>query len=337
MINHAQDGEQKGELDYRTRAGTVESAGMEQSENESRRWAVGIDIGGTKMALGVVDARGTILQRAVLATEPEQGFQRAVDRLSACVEDLLRRMGQGKCVGIGIGCAGPVDPQRGLINNPYTLTGWDRCNIVAPLRERFGVPVYLENDADVAAFGEWFCGAGRGFDPIVMLTFGTGIGGAAIVGGRVYRGVRGEHPELGHVPVAGAGPLCYCGIQGCLESIASGTAIGTAGQAAGFADARAVFKAAGRGDQVAQSIVDRAVSAGATAAWTICHTFLPERIILGGGIMEEHFDLFARAMEQRLDPATQFTRRAVSIGPATLGNDAGLVGAGSLAMERAGQ
>ena len=201
---------------------------------------------------------------------------------------------------------------------------------------RFGVPVYLENDADAAAVGECVRGAGHGFDPVVMLTFGTGIGGAAVVGGQIYRGVRGEHPELGHIPIeSGVGAACYCGIAGCLESIASGTAIGAAGQAAGFADARAVFAAAKAGDSAAQALINRAVNAGATAAWTICHTLLPERLILGGGISEEHFDLFAQAMRRRLETATQFTRSAVSIAPAALGNDAGIVGAGSLAMQRA--
>src|SRR4029079_6704818 len=129
-----------------------------------------------------------------------------------------------------------------------TLTGWDRCNIVAPLSERFRVPVCLENDADAAVFGECAAGAGRGCDPVVMLTFGTGIGGGAVVSGHIYRGVRGEHPELGHIPTSADRLECYCGIGGCLESVASGTAIAQAGAEAGYADARAVFAAADQGE-----------------------------------------------------------------------------------------
>lgn len=297
--------------------------------------AIGIDIGGTKMAVAAVNAQGHILGRSTLATEAEQGFPRAVDRLGGIVAQLLDRAGCGHptLAGIGIGCAGPVDPRRGLINNPYTLTGWDRCDIVTPLRERFGVPVWLENDADAAGLGEHFRGAGQGCSPIVMLTFGTGIGGATILDGGISRGANGEHPELGHVPVDLAGPECYCGARGCLESLASGTAIGAAGQPFGWRDARAVFTAAAAGEVRAGTIIARAVSAAATAAWTICHTLLPQRLILGGGMMEEHFDLFADAMRQRLAPATQFSPSAVGIVRATLGNDAGLVGAARLALD----
>lgn len=298
--------------------------------------AIGVDIGGTKIAVAVVDQAGQILACASLPTEAEQGFARAVERLGQAVKQVAAEAvgGTQAICGIGIGCAGPVHPQRGLINNPYTLAGWDQCDIVSPLRERFGVPVFLENDADAALLGECFAGAGRGFDPVVMLTFGTGIGGAAIVHGQIHRGVGGEHPELGHVPVSPDGPVCYCGIRGCLESLASGTAIGEAGRELGHPDARAVFAAAEGGYAPSQAAIERATAAAATAAWTIFHTLLPQRLILGGGMMDEHFELFARAMHHRLAGATQFPRGAVDIVSAALGNDAGLVGAASLVLAR---
>jgi glucokinase len=291
--------------------------------------AVGIDIGGTKMAVALVNTSGLIIKRAVLATEAGQGFGRAVDRLADCVRGMLGDTGQGAVTGIGIGCAGPLDPTAGIINNPYTLTGWSNCDIVTPLSRRFGVPVRLENDADVAALGECAWGAGAGFDPVVMLTFGTGVGGAAVVQGRIYRGANGEHPELGHIPISSNGLECYCGIRGCLESIASGSAMAAAGRPR-FADARSLFAAAAGGDDFAAGVVDRAVQAAAMAAWTLCHTFLPERIVLGGGIMDDQFELFARGMRKHLGTATQFSRKSVSIAKASLGSDAGIVGAASL-------
>lgn len=311
---------------------------MEQSHRDqgNRLSAIGIDIGGTKTALALVDDRGTILDRAVLATEAEQGFDRAVSRMASTIDQLLAKSGQSKIVGIGIGCAGPLDPVRGLINNPYTLTGWNRCDIVTPLQRRFGVQVSLENDADVAALGECACGVGRGFDPVVMLTFGTGIGGAAVVHGQIYRGANGEHPELGHLWVSGEGPVCYCGVSGCLESIASGTAIALAGKAAGFADTRAVFAAFASAHPAAVAIIQKALHAASAAAWTLCHTLLPQRLILGGGIMEDHYELFAQAIREQLGGATQFTPSGVSIARAALGNDAGIVGAASMAIQRAG-
>lgn len=299
--------------------------------------AVGVDIGGTKMAVAAVDADGRTLARTSLPTEAGLGFARAVERLGAAISQVTAEAGGSATSlrGIGIGCAGPVNPRRGTIHNPYTLTGWDNCDIVSPLRERFEVPVFLENDADAALLGECFAGAGRGFDPVVMLTLGTGVGGAALVRGQVHRGVQGEHPELGHVPVAPDGPVCYCGIRGCLESLASGTAIGEAGRAFGLPDAPAVFAAARQGHARARAVVERAVAAAACAAWTVFHTLLPQRLILGGGMMDEHFELFAAAMRQRVAGATQFSPGAVDIARAALGNDAGLVGAASLVFAAA--
>lgn len=295
--------------------------------------AIGIDIGGTKIALALVALDShRIVARSLLATEAGLGFDRAVARIAHAIDDLSRasRIDPLRLRGIGIGCAGPVDPALGLVNNPYTLEGWNQCDIVRPLHQRFGVPVVLENDADAAALGESVSGAGRGANPVVMLTFGTGVGGATIVHGAITRGVQGEHPELGHVPVLPDGPACYCGIAGCLESVASGTALANAGTAHGWTDARAVFAAADAGSPAARAIVDRAVQAGATAAWTLCHTLLPQRLVLGGGIMETEFERFAGAMRIRLSTATQFTRSRVEIVRAALGNDAGLVGAACL-------
>jgi glucokinase len=291
------------------------------------------------MAVSAVDGNGGINARRLLATEADRGFLRAVERLHGAILEVLGACGwsQSELCGIGIGCAGPVDPVRGLINNPYTLGGWDKCDIVTPLRERFGVPAHLENDADAAGLGECFVGAGRGADPVVMLTFGTGIGGAVLLKGQVYRGVNGEHPELGHMPVSAEGPACYCGARGCLEALASGTAIGEAGRAIGLADAPGVFAAARAGNPAAARIVARALEATASATWTLLHTFMPQRLILGGGMMEEHYDLFAAVVRERVAAATMAPRGQISVLPATLGNDAGLVGAASLAFSAGGR
>jgi glucokinase len=267
-----------------------------------------------------------------MPTKADAGFEPALERLIAELQVRVPRAGLSfaQLRGVGIGCAGPVDPARGLINNPFTLGGWNRCDIVTPLRERLGLPVRLENDADVAALGEAAYGAGRGAHSVVMLTLGTGVGGGVILANQIYRGARGEHPELGHLLVPGEGPECYCGTRGCLESLASGTALGAAGQADGFADARAVFAAADTGDPAAVALIARAVDALAAAAWTLCHTFLPERLVLGGGIMEDRFHAFAPTVRSRLAKATQFSPANVEVRQAALGNDAGLAGAAAL-------
>lgn len=293
--------------------------------------SIGIDIGGTKTALSLVDRTRGLLAATALPTEAGHGFMRAVTRIGDAIDALLA---QAHCdrqtlAGIGIGCAGPVDPTRGLINNPFTLDGWDQADIVTPLQQRFALPVRLENDADAAAFGELHAGAGHGAGRVVMLTLGTGIGGGVILDGRIYRGAQGEHPELGHLLVADNGPPCYCGIRGCLESIASGTAIAASGKH-GFPGCPEIFRAATAGDRVAKAIIYRAVVACARASWTLCHTFLPDRLILGGGIMDDHFDTFASAIRECIASATQFTPRNVAVIRAALGNQAGMIGAAAM-------
>ncbi len=273
--------------------------------------AIGIDIGGTKIAVGAVDGKGAVLARAEFPTESTTGFDHAMKRIVSAIDQIATQVGwrREELCGIGIGCAGPVNPKRGTIHNPYTLPGWDGCDIVTPLNKAFGVPVYLENDADAAVLGEALAGAARECGDVVMLTFGTGIGTGILVHGRIHRGVQDEHPEMGHIPVESDGSNCYCGRNGCFESIASGTAITEAGRANNFRDSQHVFEAAGQGDPAAQKIVSRAARATATAAWTILHTFLPERIILGGGIIDDHFELFAAPIHEAIAAATMVPRQ----------------------------
>ena len=297
--------------------------------------AIGIDIGGTKIAVAAVSSQGEVLANVRFATEPHLGFATALNKMISGINSVINDAGVKSEMldGIGIGCAGPVDPLRGTIHNPHTLPTWDDCDLVSPLAERFSVPVRMENDADAAASGEARFGAGRGSDPMVMLTFGTGIGFAAIMKGQIYRGVAGEHPEAGHIPTTADGPECYCGLRGCFEAMASGTAIDAAGKVAGFADGRAVFAAAAKGNTVAAGILNAATQATATAIWTLAHTFLPQRFVLGGGLIDDHFELFATPARDALLRAVLLPKGRVEIVRASLGNDAGVVGAASLVMK----
>jgi glucokinase len=293
--------------------------------------AIGVDIGGTKIAVGAVDADGAIVAQTSVPTRPERGFERGLEAIAGAIESTLAQAGwsASDLAGIGIGCAGPLDPARGTIENRFTLPGWKGSDVVSPLRERFGVPAWLENDADAAAVGEAFAGAARGCANVVMLTFGTGIGAGILVAGEIYRGHAGEHPEMGHVPALEDGPPCYCGRGGCLESVASGTAIGSAG----LGTAREVFAARTRGDAAAGWVVDRALRATGIATWAILHSFLPERVVLGGGLMDEHFELFAGPVRDAI-AAAALVPRGVSVARAERGTAAGLVGAARIAMQR---
>jgi glucokinase len=298
------------------------------------RRAIGFDIGGTKIAVAAVDGLGAIAARAVIPTEAERGFDRAVRRMTAAADRVLAEAGWSRAdlCGLGVGCTGPVSAKHGIINNPYTLPTWVNCDIVEALRRVFERPVHLENDADAAALGEYFAGSGRGFRQMVMLTLGTGVGGGVVIDGHVYRGTRGEHPELGHIPIDPQGPACYCGTHGCLEAIASGTAIAAAGGRVGLADSRQVFSQAALGDPAAAAIIESVRAALKTATWTILHTFMPELIVLGGGIIDEHYEWFAPQIESQIPLATMVPVQGVRVAKALLSNDAGMVGAASLAL-----
>jgi glucokinase len=287
--------------------------------------------------MALVDVEGRIAARETFPTEAERGFETALGRMVETADRLLTQAGasRGDLCGIGVGCTGPVSAERGIINNPYTLPTWVECDIVSALRNEFDRPAFLENDADAAVLGEYFAGAARGARRVVMLTFGTGVGGGVVIDGQVYRGTLGEHPELGHIPVDRNGPACYCGAKGCLESLASGTAISAAGEAARIGDSRAVFARAAAGDRAALAILSRVKSALAMAAWTLLHTFMPELIVLGGGIMDDHYELLAKAMQPLIPLATMVPPGGTRIVKAQLGNDAGVLGAAGLAFHSA--
>jgi glucokinase len=313
------------------------------------RYVIGIDLGAT-MLRGGAFACGTGesgLQGELLAVEQcelfaIQGPQAGLERIAALVESLAAKVNPGgkdrKLAGIGVGCTGPVDARRGVIVNPGTLPGWVDVPIVAWLEQRFGVPTCLENDADVAALGEYWMGAGRGTNRLYAITVGTGIGTACIIDGQIYRGAGDFHPEGGHLLVDPAGPPCYCGGRGCWESLASGTAIAASMRAAletqrtgpgpfEAIEARAIVEAARRGDPLAQKVIERAAEAFAQGLFSILMLFFPEVVVLSGGVMRS-YDLFQPAIARMLQETSVYIPSGqVRVELAQLGYFAGIYGA----------
>ena len=301
------------------------------------RFALGVDIGGTKIAVGAVDAAGAVHARRTIATDAEAGFDAGIARLTRAIDETLAeaRAETAALAGIGLGCPGPFDEASGRIENFYTLPGWEGNDIVTPLADRFGTPVRLINDADAALLGEALAGAARGARVALMLTVGTGLGGAALIDGAILRGAAGDHPEIGHLIVDPTGPECYCGGRGCLEALAAGPALARAGAEFGYADAEEVFAAAEAGAAPAQAIVSRSADAMETAVWSLIHSFLPEVILIGGGMGERHFALYREAAERAIARAVLAPAGAIRVVKAALGNDAGMVGAAALMLDDA--
>jgi len=300
----------------------------------TNRIAAAVDVGGTKIAVGVVDSEGRILACGECPTAPELGYRAALERTTALLRALLDEYG-GRIEGIGVGSAGPIDPETGIYGEVGTLPGWKGSPLVDDLERAFGLHAAVENDADAAALGEATWGAGRGSKNLLYVTISTGIGVGILLDGKLYRGARAAHPEIGHqILDATGGPECYCKASGCWEVLASGpgmeawfrSRLGSA-QPDGELTARHICEMAREGNAPAVEAVEREGYYLGLGLANLVTIFCPDTIVLGGGMMKSA-DLFlpkALGLVQRL--CTQVPVENTSIVLAGLGHDTGLLGA----------
>jgi len=288
-----------------------------------------VDIGGTKIAVGAVREDGRIGKRFECPTEPEKGFQHAMESVVRMLRDLSD--GGVELDGIGVGCPGPLNPFTGVIGNVGTLPGWQGGNLLDALQTRLNLPVAVENDADAASLGEARWGSEAGSGNFMYVTISTGIGGGMLLGGKLYRGVEGAHPEIGHQMLDNSGPHCYCGAHGCWESLASGPAMVAfvREQSAGthLATAAEICDAARRGDALALRSVEREGYYLGLGLANLITLFAPDRIALGGGVMRSSSLFMDAAREVIREICTQVPAEKTQITMASLGPDAGLLGA----------
>ena len=311
--------------------------------------AVGIDVGGTKINALRVARDGEILDRKSAPTPAED----EAATLAAMI-DIARAMVTDDVLAIGVGAAGLVDAADGVLRFAPNLA-WRELPIATRMREALGLPCQVDNDANVAAYGEYRFGAGRGFRDLLLVAVGTGIGGGIVSDGRLFRGANGFAAEIGHVIVEPGGPPCGCGNLGCWEQVAAGRAIDRMGQQAAREDegstllgmaggrpervtGRLVTEAARRGDEAALRVLAEVGRRLGTGIAGLVNVLDPQIVVVGGGA------IFAGDL--LLDPAREAFLQAVE-GPehrprvpivaAQLGNDAGAVGAAALALEELGR
>jgi glucokinase len=258
---------------------------------------LGIDVGGTKLALAVGDGEGRIRARRRRPTAPSGRPEDDLARIVADARELLAEAGvaPGELAALGVSLPGPLDPEAGVIHNPPNLPGWREVDVRTPLARAFGRPVHLENDANAAALAEWRFGAGRGFRHLVYLTMSTGVGGGLVLDGRLHRGAGCQAGEFGHAPVEWEGEPCACGLRGCLEAYVGGAAwmrrlrsvtpetSRVAVLAGGAAHARPehAVAAAREGDAFARAEVERYVRHLARGIVPIVFGLAPEVVVLG--------------------------------------------------------
>lgn len=308
---------------------------------------IGIDLGGTAIKCGVVDSEGRMLGRDARACPASEGVEAVVDEIVAGVESALAAAGKtlGDVSAAGAGAPGPMDWRTGVVFAPPNLAGWKDVPLGALLRERLGVPCFVDNDANLACYGEFKSGAGRGVETMCLLTLGTGVGGGIVVFGRLLRGIDGTAAEIGHLKVARDGRACGCGGSGCLEAYGSVSAMLRtvqegidAGRETSLSGreltGEIVSEAAENGDVFAREVLEDTGRWLGLAVASLVNLLNPERVVLTGGMANAGdllFDPIRRTVDEE---AFEVPARRVRIVPGELGGNAGVLGAAAIALDR---
>jgi glucokinase len=286
---------------------------------------LGVDIGATKIAAGVVNARAEVGASVLLPTRATEGYAASRAQVFAAIEQLF----SPEIHAIGICAPGPLNPKTGIMVNPPNLPGWRNIALADEVCRHFGVPCRLENDANAAGLAEARFGAARGFSSVFYVTLSTGIGSGIILDGKIYHGKNGAAAEGGHVTIDyGSEILCACGSRGCIEALASGTAMAAR---AGMSTEQ-IGRAAAAGDALALRILDE--SAEMIGSWlgSVISLLDPDIIVVGGGVSQIGESLFTRL--RRIAPARTINQFAYAtpIVPAQLGANAGVLGAAAVVL-----
>jgi len=317
-----------------------------------QRAVLALDIGGTKLATGVVTGDGRSHGFLVEPTHAEEGKDAVLSRLfhlGARSRELARAEGlSAPARAVGISCGGPLDAAGGVLLGPLHLPGWAHVPIVDLAAAEFGLPAALENDASAAALAEYRFGSGRGARTMLYLTLSTGVGGGAVLNGRLHRGAAGNGGEYGHITVDPGGPRCLCGRRGCLEILASGTSTArrareelaassepSALRALPTLRAEDVAAATAAGDRLAARVWAGTVGALVSAITDLVNVFEPDVVVLGGGVTRSGDLLLEPVRAGVAASAMPPAAAAVRIERAALGDRVGVVGAAAIALDLA--
>ena len=293
-----------------------------------------VDIGGTKIAVGMVDDTGRVLSKLESPTYAQRGYSHGLERMIGMLRETARVAGV-EISGIGIGSTGLVYPISGTFGDADFLPGWQGNNPVEDLARAFNVSVALENDADASALGEASWGAGKGKSRLVYVTVGTGIGGGIILDRQLYRGADMAHPEIGHHVLDPSGPLCSCGFRGCWESLATGSALAEWFKSNAPAErqypedltTKQICQLAQRGDELARRAVEREAYYLGLGLANLINLFVPDVIVLGGSVMKSAA-LFLDGIHKVVSQGCRFVPfEKTELALASLGEDANLIGA----------
>ena len=300
-------------------------------------YSIGVDLGGTNLRVAAMTPEGEIIEKLSHATTYDHGPVGVVDDMVGIIKQIRADNGQRELVGVGIGVPGYIDMESGVIVGSANLPGFTGFPIRDAIQEHLGIPIILENDANAAALGEKWLGAGKDVDDLVLITLGTGIGGGIIHGGNILRGSRGMAGEIGHMTVFPDGNPCGCGNCGCLEKHASASAIAALAGMMGIAtqrfSAREVYDLAAAGNPRAKQVFESVGRALGIAIANLVNLFNFPLYLLSGGPLPA-WDFFAPTMFAEIRKRSfTFDSGHTRIEKALLGSDAGLYGAAYLPLQ----
>lgn len=307
-----------------------------------------VDLGGTQIRAARCTPDGRMEKRVAMPTPAAQGPEAVLDRIRQAVRAAWPE--EGPVAALALSAPGPVDAHRGVVRFTPNIPGWQDLPLRDRMADTFGIPTFVANDANLAALGEFRFGAGQGVRDLIYLTISTGIGGGILIDGRLYEGGQGLGGEVGHMVVEPNGPPCGCGGYGCLEAVASGTAIARQAQAAlergassllvgmvsrpDAVTAREVAEAAAQGDDLSRRIYARAGTYIGLALVSLMYLFNPALFIIGGSVANAGDLLFDPLRQTVRERAQRVYWEHTPIVPAALGDDVVLLGALALALER---
>jgi glucokinase len=311
------------------------------------RVVIGVDLGGTNLRTAILSPDGSILDRHKEATHAADGWETVVARL---IENIKRQRAvavqQGFDVAaIGVGAPGVIQADKGIVVKSPNFPDWNNLPLKDQLEKALGTPVFLENDANAAALGEQWRGAGRGIRSMILLTLGTGVGGGIILDNKIWHGADGMAGEIGHMTLIPDGRPCTCGNTGCLEMYSSARGIvqsfleAQGKEANGISDglkqisSEQVYEAAGAGNEIAVRVMkDMGRMLGIGIA-SLINIFNPERIVVGGGVKDAWPLFIGSTREEIMKRAFAVPAQRTEIVPSQLGDDAGMVGAAAVAFD----
>jgi len=313
---------------------------------KTEKYAIGVDLGGTNIKIGIVSQRGKLLKKISLSSKAEGGPDKVVKQIRLGIKEILSK-NKKKIRGIGIGSPGVVSIKKGTVENPPNFPGWTKVNLGNIISKEFNIDCHVENDANAAAIGEMIFGTGKRYNSFVMITLGTGVGGGIILNRKLYRGEIGAAGEIGHITINYEGPRCNCGSFGCIEAYVGNNYLISKVKADLTASPNPkilklvnndlnlltpliINKAAEDGDTFAKSVISEMGEQIGSALASVSNLLDVSTFIIGGGVSGFGRPLFTAINKSLVVRVITSLRNRVKVLPAKLKNEAGIKGASAL-------